>query len=191
MRSKLLLVSVLAALTVSLTGCGGSADGPTVASADRSAGTAASGPSDVVAKYVEARRAWVECLRSGGVQVSDPDAKGSVELGGDLAQLKKDPTWLAAQEKCKHLSVEVPEDLREVPKLTPQQIEWARAFAACMRRYGQPDFPDPGPDGYPVAPRDQEPNAAGESPRKAEAICQPVLTGGAPNPSATPGPGLG
>ncbi|MFF1509223.1 hypothetical protein [Streptomyces sp. NPDC058326] len=163
MRTKRVLTAVAASVVAfALTGCGGGSDGsgkiPTAADGTASAGTgggtATGGDSgsaagkDEVAAYVEARRAWVSCLRENGVDAPDPDANGQVDLGDGVA-LKKNPTFLKASEKCAPLNRTVPKEIerRLAPKLTPEQIKTQFAFAECMQKNGAPDFPDPEPDG--------------------------------------------
>lgn len=140
---------VLGAITVTLllAGCGAPDTQPQVATAG-GVPSATSG-ADVRTAYVEAMRKVVACLRAQGVDVSDPDARGRIEFGGDIQRLKQDPAFSAAQQKCRDIWPPVPEELADkLPPLTPQQIEAARQYAKCMRASGAPDFPDPGADGY-------------------------------------------
>src|SRR5688500_10580482 len=82
-RGHLRAAVALAGLAGVLAGCSGGAEEPTVASAaSASPSASASVASDPVARYVEAQRAWVRCLRAEGFDdVPDPDAKGRVGLG--------------------------------------------------------------------------------------------------------------
>lgn len=132
-------------VAITAAGCGGDVT-PPVATAG---GVPDTGPSaDAVTAYVESVRAFVTCLRVEGVKVTDPDAKGSFTFEGDLALLKKDEKFVAAQEQCGDLLPPVPAGLRDKPVRTAEQIEMARQYAKCMRQNGAPDFPEPSPDGY-------------------------------------------
>lgn len=127
-------------------------------------------------------RKVVACLRAQGVDVSDPDARGRIEFGGDLQRLKQDPAFTAAQARCRDIWPPVPLELADdLPPLTPQQIEAAREYAKCMRANGAPDFPDPGANGY--YPQDRTWAQDTPSAIQAGVICGPIV--GAP---ATPGP---
>lgn len=179
------LLSTVVAMTV-LAGCGNGTSGSRVASAGGKPK-----PSDsagVVAAYVRAVRQYVTCLRAEGLEVSDPDPKGRIQFGGDMAKLKADPHFTAAEVKCKDKLPPVPAELQDKPKLTAAQIDASRRYATCMRRNGAPDFPDPGPDGYYPEPApgttgwDQTSTGA----RHAGLVCGPII--GEP---ATPGPGQG
>jgi hypothetical protein len=181
--------AVLAALAIG--GCGGGAEPPGVATAG--SGGAGAGPtanSGVVEQYVSGVREYVRCMRAEGVNLPDPDAKGRIDynsLGGG-AVLKKDPKFLAASLKCKDLMPPVPEELQDKgPPLTAEQIRYAREYSQCMRANGQPDFPDPGPDGHwPHRSSDEqmsEQEAAASL--RAQEFCAPVLNG---KPPATPDP---
>ncbi|MGA5197706.1 hypothetical protein [Streptomyces exfoliatus] len=193
---RILLAAAATAVAFALTGCGGGSDGagkiPTAGDATASAGTgqgtatggngtgagtgAGSGSGsgkDEVAAYVEARRAYVKCLRENGVDAPDPDANGQVDFGGNAA-LKKNPTFLKASEKCSPLSPPVPQEIerRMAPKLTPDQIKKQFEFADCMQKNGAPDYPDPGPDGhtYGDVPWDSTSAAA----KQAARTCAPI-----------------
>ncbi|MFB6837055.1 hypothetical protein [Streptomyces sp. NPDC056361] len=178
--NRALFAAAAAAVAFALTGCGGGGEAGKIPSAgDATLPTGTAGPSsgggkDEVAVYVEARRAWVKCLRENGVDAPDPDANGQVDLG-DGAALKKNPTFRKASEECAPLSAPVPEEIerRLAPKLTPEQIEKQFAFADCMRKNGAPDFPDPAPDGnvYGDHPWDSTTAAA----KHAARTCAPIV----------------
>jgi hypothetical protein len=171
------------ALTLALAGCGGGGTEPSVVSAVQApaaSAAAASGPADPIAQYVESRRAWVKCLREAGMEVSDPDAKGRVAMSGAD---KRNPTVVAAQQKCRNLSVAIPDGIEEQPTFTAEEIQYRRNYAKCMRQYGVTNFADPDATGNWPETEDQEP--VGDS-LKAQVICEPTQTGGVPDPDATP-----
>ncbi|MFJ7960220.1 hypothetical protein ACIQ62_28420 [Streptomyces sp. NPDC096319] len=163
MRTNRMLLAAAAAVTAfALTGCGGGGDDgagkiPTAGDGSSSTatgkatngdGTGSGGGKDDVTAYIEAKRAWVTCLRENHVDAPDPDANGQVDLG-DAGTLKKNPAFLRASGKCSSLNPPVPAEIerRLAPKLTPEQIRTQRAYADCMQKNGAPDFPDPEPDG--------------------------------------------
>ncbi|MFV2018035.1 hypothetical protein [Micromonospora sp. LOL_023] len=175
-----------AALVFALAGCGTDAGEPTVASAGGTPTVVTSG--DAVTAYVEDVRRYVACLREAGVEVTDPDARGKFEYGGDARAMKSDPTFLEAQTACADLLPAMPEGLEEKPVLTSEEIEAKRSYARCMRENRVSDFPDPGPDGHWPDVNDGQPAWDQNDPvvKRAETACGPII--GAP---ASPGPGVG
>ena len=184
----MILAAVLPALALALAGCGNGGTEPGIASAAQAPATSASsaaGPTDPIAQYVESQRAWVKCLRAAGMEVPDPDAKGRVALSGAD---KTNPTVMAAQQKCRGLSAAIPDGVEEKPTYTAEDIQHRRDYAKCMREYGVTNFADPDATGEWPDTEGQEP--VGDS-LKAQVICQPTQTGGAPDPNATPKPAQG
>ncbi|WP_030690238.1 hypothetical protein [Streptomyces globisporus] len=185
MRTNRVLLAAAAAVTAfALTGCGGGGDGgdeagkiPTAGDGSPSARTGkatAGGGKDEVAAYVEAKRAWVKCMRENGVDVPDPDANGQVELG-DGAALKKNPTFLKASRTCTSLNPPVPAEIerRLAPKLTPEQIKTRFAYAECMQKNGAPDFPDPEADGNVYG--DVQWDSTTAAAKRAVRTCAPII----------------
>ncbi|MDX3232784.1 hypothetical protein [Streptomyces sp. ME19-01-6] len=143
---------VVSVVALGLTGCGGGGgDGDEVASAQggKRASGAAKGGEGEVARYVEGQRKYAECLRDKGVDVPDPDAKGRIEFG-DARELKADPTFRQAQEKCAEYSLPLPEELEKEtrPELSAKEIATKKRYAKCMQESGAPDFPDTDDEGY-------------------------------------------
>ena len=125
---KLAALAMIAALAA----CGQAEQGPGVASAATGGATPrATGAADEVARYVEAQRAWVRCLREQGFSdVPDPDSKGHIDLSTHGGRKKTDPAWLAAQTACRHLKREVPAVLQPTrAPLTAEQIRWNREYS--------------------------------------------------------------
>ena len=190
-RLRLAAASAGVGLLLMLAACGGKSDAPGVASAGRGAHPGGSArAAGVLAQYLEGQRKWVKCLRDEGFAVPDPDAQGKIDLNplGGNGKLKADPKWRAAQEKCAPFALPVPEELEKQPPKSATEIAHARQYAECVRSNGQPDFPDPGPDGnWPqddsatAAPSDQQAAAI----FRASQICEPVLDG---RPPTTPDP---
>lgn len=133
------------------------------------------GASDDVGMYLDGMRTWVKCLREKGIDVSDPDPLGQVTFPGDPAAQKADPKFEQAQQQCAAVRPPIPDSVLEQrkPRLTPEQVETNRKYAQCMQGNGAPDFPDPGPDGYP--PRDKKWDQASAGARKASQTCAPII----------------
>jgi hypothetical protein len=58
------------------------------------------------AQELEQDRAYAVCMRAHGIQMSDPDRTGSMDIGGRLehaskAQVEADPVYKAADQACK------------------------------------------------------------------------------------------
>ncbi|MFM9607307.1 hypothetical protein [Streptomyces niveiscabiei] len=184
---RLRLVGAASGLVLALAACGGGsgdeAEVPSVqGSSPSSARSGGAAGGDDVAEYVRGQRAWVACLRTEGVDVPDPDAQGQVDLG-DAAARKADSKFRAASEKCADVKPPVPESVLEKlrPELSDQQKETQRRYAACMQTKGAPDFPDPGPDGYP--PEDARWNQTSAGAKRAIRACAPVIGDPAAQPT--------
>jgi hypothetical protein len=125
-------------LAVSLLGLGACGSEPDDGIATGGGSTApasqasAAGPSPA-ADNNERSRQYVACLREHGVQVADPEAGKQVQLNEDRPQDKQ-----AAQACRQYLPTAVTGKAGDMDLL--------RQYAACMRRSGLPDFPDPDPD---------------------------------------------
>ncbi len=132
MRLALRPLAALAMLAAIAGGCGHAA---------RSTG------SDATAATRSRAVKFSECMRANGVSAfPDPDASGDLTMDG-IANGSSIDTSSATFERaftaCKHL---------EPPgftggKVTSQQRTARLAFAACVRKNGVPDFPDPTPNG--------------------------------------------
>ncbi|WP_225803026.1 hypothetical protein [Streptomyces sp. NK15101] len=185
MRTNRVLLAAAAAVTAfALTGCGGDGGDETgkiptagdgTSSAGTGKGTAGGGNGkDEVAVYIEGVRAYVKCLRENGIDAPDPDANGQVELG-DAGALKKNPTFVKAQQKCSSLHPPVPAEIerRLAPKLTPEQIKKQFEYADCMQKNGAPDFPDPEPDGNVYG--DVQWDSSTAAAKRAARTCAPII----------------
>jgi hypothetical protein len=118
----------------------------------------------------EAARAYAQCIRDNGVpDFPDPDANG--QLRGPAHEKESDPTFRAAQEKCRSLAPG-----GEHQRSGPAFVEQMRQFSQCMRDNGLPDFPDPDADGQlRGAGHEQQ---ADPTFRAAMAACRNKLPGG-------------
>jgi hypothetical protein len=102
---------------------------------------------------MDKRRAYAQCMRDNGVSnFPDPDPNGRFGAGHDAIN-RDDPTFKAANEKCRDL---LPAgDKHDV--VGPETVQNLVKFAQCMRGNGVPDFPDPDAQGK--FPRDAEEKA--------------------------------
>lgn len=130
------------ALVLALAGCAGSDDGPGVATANGAAGDTPASASAPPLDREERQRQLVQCMRDNGVDMPDPEPGGGIRIGGPGQGLNPgDPRLQQAMEKCRQFMPNGGEPV----KLSPEQLEQARKFAACMREHGI-DFPDPDPN---------------------------------------------
>jgi hypothetical protein len=182
------LIGLATVLATVLAGCSGDADDPAVATAATGDPAPAASPtSGAVARYLEAQRAWVGCLREQGYpDIPDPDARGRVAIDGATNRRLK-TEGLAVLERCRKHNVEVPAELLDKPEpVTPERLARMREYAKCMRDNGVPDYPDPRPDGeWPdFGAREQTPQEQRAN-ELALQICDPVFDG---RPPTTPDP---
>src|SRR5262249_12239596 len=99
---------------------------------------------------MDKRRAYAQCMRDNGVSnFPDPDPSGRFGAGHDAID-RDDPTFKAANEKCRDL---LPAGDKH-DMVGPETVQNLVKFAQCMRDNGVPDFPDPAAQGK--FPRDAE-----------------------------------
>lgn len=83
---------------------------------------------------------YAECMRGEGIDMPDPDANGSVSVGGagiDPAALE------VAADKCRAELGDPPAVTAEEQEAADQQfLQWGREVAECYRENGY-DMPDP------------------------------------------------
>jgi hypothetical protein len=172
-----MLVSAVAGTALSLlaAGCGGGAGSPGVAT------VASSGPA-ITTTPEGGAVAYSRCMRSHGVPgFPDPNSSGTFD-GNEIKQLHAGKTHVrAADSECSHLLPNgvVPTD----PGYTitrADQLAYLKG-AACMRRHGIPDFPDPTFQNNRVTfniPSSIDKNSPRV--RSALAICQKLIPAGLP-----------
>ena len=145
-------LGALALIALTAAGCSGGSAG----SDDGERGTPVGGSSKAVR--------FAECMRDNGVgDFPDPDAKGELTIdavANDAAVDTETAAFEQAIDACRDLQ---PSGFTG-RKRTPQQQEGALEFAACMRRNGVPDFPDPSPGGA-LIDTNRIPSAAGRGAR--------------------------
>jgi hypothetical protein len=111
----------------------------TVAGAD-AGGTTPINPADQAKHYQQALK-FSECMRAHGVSdFPDPSASGGIRISGNGPSgglNPNSPTFSAAQRACQKYQ------FQPSPQEQAQAQANALAFAACMRKNGVPNFPDP------------------------------------------------
>lgn len=81
-----------------------------------------------------------QCMRSHGVSnFPDPGADGTLDLTPSSGINPRSPAFQAAQQACKQYEP----NKGAPPQMSESQRQAAFRFAQCMRRNGEPDFPDP------------------------------------------------
>jgi hypothetical protein len=144
-RPPLIIASVVAVVACSLlaAGCGGG-NPPAVATGSTSTNVA--GPSAGTSPQSTGLVGFASCMRSHGVpNFPDPDSSGGVPKQAVVSafQAVSKPRADAAQTACNHLLPAGGMSGQPVQTLTPQDRQDYLKAAACMRRHGFPDFPDP------------------------------------------------
>jgi len=107
------------------------------------AGCGTSSPSSKATSTGSAKLAqFAQCMRSHGVtNFPDATAQGTFNLPQGMTT---SPQFASADASCKSLAP--PGSLSQQAPNTAELNEAAK-FAACMRKNGEPDFPDPSPNG--------------------------------------------
>ncbi|MFJ8080759.1 hypothetical protein ACIQ6Y_08985 [Streptomyces sp. NPDC096205] len=131
-RTGLLAAVPLLVLALGLTGCGGSDDTPSVATAQTSPGAGGSRADDE-----EQAQKYARCLRDQGVVMKET-AEGAPEIDKEKTSVEK---IMSATEKCRALQPAA----SAPPRLPAEDIEKRGRYAACLREHGLPDYPDPDP----------------------------------------------
>lgn len=130
-------------LATVLAGCAAAADdGGGVATAGRTSAGPSASPT-VAADEEERRQQFIDCMQAEGVEVEVEGDAGSGKSGIRARQGQDGNSDMkAAMEKCRQF---MPNG-GEAPKLSAEDIEKMREYAACMRANGVPNFPDPDPE---------------------------------------------
>jgi hypothetical protein len=128
------LVAAVAGLALLAAGCGGGGS-PGVASVASPTNAAPTTPQNGPVAYSR-------CMRSHGVQTfPDPDSSGGIPKSQVVGARESNPARFdAAGKACSNL---LPNGFSGAAQVTrADQVDYLKA-AACMRRHGIPDFPDP------------------------------------------------
>jgi hypothetical protein len=144
------LTLAVAGLSFLVAACGGGASPSSVARIGKTTSTIAAPPAGTtptnpatLAKQYERALKYSQCMRAHGIaDFPDPSAGGGIQLsgGGPNTDLNpSNPTFVAAQNASQKYS-----PFRQpTAQLQAQAQARALAIAACMRKNGVPDFPDP------------------------------------------------
>ncbi len=147
------LALLLAAAAITLAGCGGSKApavanlGTTTSSSDagqtNTTGTSGRGAPESQAQLQSDALRYSQCMRSHGVpNFPDPSPGGGfVFQAGSFDP--SSPAVKSAQSKCQKYMGGGPPGPGSVTHPTAQWLAQMVKAAACMRRHGYPDFPDP------------------------------------------------
>jgi hypothetical protein len=131
-RRRLRPLAGLAMVALIIAGCGSSA--PPETGTASSTATASGGAEKLSARDKAVK--FAECVRAHGVSdFPDPNAKNDFEYGVSVTP----EVWNKAVGACKAL--QPPGTLSS--KRTPKQQSAGLRFAACVRKNGVKDFPDP------------------------------------------------
>ena len=182
LRAPALLAGCVLTATVVLAGCSSGGAAPQVASAGGAGGGAGTatgaGAGDDVSAYLAGQKSYVDCMRTAGYDLPDPDENGVIAVGSSGTVGKTvDPAQAAADERCSASMKPMPESISKklfVPP-TDEQVAQAKAYAQCMRDNGVPEFLDPDLDAVPGV----------EQPSKAEQDAQDEMLANPSYQSAT------
>jgi hypothetical protein len=139
-------VGLLVIIVVVLTGCSGGAGAGSNAGATGATGTAGARSGG----QQQARTVWLEyarCVRAHGFPAfPDPriDGQGHADFGRS-PQIKS--AGQQAQAACGGILSHLPATAQGDSPVTPGMLHEEQLFAACVRRHGLTDWPDPRPDG--------------------------------------------
>lgn len=169
-RSALMGVLLIMAGVVLLAACSSASSAPT------------SGSGSTSSAYAKALR-YAQCIRAHGIpSYPDPNSKGQFIAQNGSGSLPKVSAAVAnaASKACRKLLP--PAMAQGPPKGSPGSNGQALKFSACMRRHGEPSFPDPASNGSFTLP----PGMNSEAPqfRAAEKACQSLMPS---NPSGSSG----
>jgi hypothetical protein len=153
-RQTAALALLATAAAVALAGCGG-AKAPSVAnlatttsssaaSKTTPTGTSGRGASETPAQLQQSALKFSQCMRSHGVpNFPDPSPGGGFVFQAGSGLNPSSPAVKSAQAKCQKYMGGGPPGPGTVTHPTAQWLAQMVKAAACMRRHGYPDFPDP------------------------------------------------
>jgi hypothetical protein len=118
-----LIPTLVLGSAVALAACGSSAKAP-----------------DPSAARVDAGLELSNCMRSHGVpNFPDPGQGGNISIGPSSGLNPQSPAFQSAQQACRRYFP----NRGAPPTMSESERQAAYRFAKCMRRNGEPDFPDP------------------------------------------------
>jgi hypothetical protein len=148
-------VALLAAAAIALAGCGGSkapavanlgttTSSGTTTTTTTSAAASGRGAPETPAQLESDALKYSQCMRSHGVpNFPDPSPGGGFIFQAGTGLNPGSPAVRRAQAKCKKYMGGSPLGPGTVTHPTAQWLAQMVKAAACMRRHGYPDFPDP------------------------------------------------
>lgn len=154
---------------MAFTGCQGAPDSGIATTGDGTgSGSISAGPPPAT-DHVQRQQQYVACLRQHGVEIPDPDQEKGFEVS--------EPDQQEAKEAAKACQPYAPnigaaKDAGELARLLD--------YAACLRRNGVEDFPDPDPSTGLVIPKEVLNSEAFQT---ADRVCAANV--GKPGPSGT------
>lgn len=179
------VVGALLLAGLGLTACS-SSSGPQVASLGATTTTAAAagasvdGIPDIQQTYQDELN-YAQCMRSHGVPGFPDPPQPTHSIGNDLDADSGAPHFKTASDTCKHL---LPDD-GGPPTAGQRQAMMAALlkYSVCMRKHGEPNFPDPvdtgGGVGIELGPSSGT-NSTSSQFAKAQSACKSLLPGGGP-----------
>jgi hypothetical protein len=138
-------LALLLAVVGVAAGCGGGSGSQGVASVGASTSTTSSSTSQSAENEMAQLVRYSACMRSHGLpNFPDPDASGSIRLKAGSGSGPDSTQYESANQACKSL---LPNGGVQSPAEQAQRRASLLAFAACMRKHGIPNFPDPDSQG--------------------------------------------
>jgi len=176
-----MLATGLALFGLAAAGCGGGEGAPTVANLAATTATGGTTATSGPAKATPSTAALAACLTQHGFPPSTGSSGNVIKVFGvTLGNVDPDsPQFDAAMKACQKF---LPDG--GPPQLTPAQQAARRTalatFAACMRKHGVANFPDPNGKGrFPQGSLGKfDPDLPGF--HAADTICEPLVTKAAP-----------
>jgi hypothetical protein len=130
-----LVAAVLAVAVLAVAGC---SDSSSIASSAATTAAGASATSTGSARLAQ----FAQCMRAHGVtNFPDPTAQGTFNLPSGMTST---PQFASADGSCRSLA---PPGSLSNQAPTTGELNRAVKFVACMRKHGEPDFPDPSSNG--------------------------------------------
>jgi hypothetical protein len=145
------LTLALVALVALIAACGGTANGPGVATLDDPAASGSPGASPAASAMTpqDAALAYARCMRENGVDMPDPKVTTGTDGGVSIDQQGGAPVSKEAMSKadgvCRHFMAAAGPG-GPGHQMSAEDMDKLLQFAKCMREHGI-DFPDPTADG--------------------------------------------
>jgi hypothetical protein len=141
----------------------------------------AGGGSSTSSAYAKALK-YAQCIRAHGIpNFPDPNSKGQFIVQNGSSNPTSNVSKAVANAALKACKSLAPPSIAQGPSgsqghVTSNQLK----FTQCMRRHGEPDFPDPAANGSLTLPKGM--NAESPQFQKAEKACQSLMPPGGQAP---------